>query len=133
MRYSGKAGSVTIGGTAINVAIEKWDLDMKCDAIDTTGMDSAGVKEFIPGLSEWSASCDGMVTGSITGLAVGTVISQFVFASSAQTGAPKFTPSTTSPAGSLIITGLKVTADMKDAVKVSLAFQGSGNLAMGVV
>lgn len=130
-RFSGKAGSISLGG---NVAgLIKWDIDAKAETTDVTGMDSAGVKEFLAGLTEWSGSFEAFPTGSVAAYKPGSEFTTFTFASSATAGAPKFTADATAPAGKIIITGLKVSTDVKGAVQISCSFQGSGNLAYGVV
>ena len=123
-RYSGKAGSIT--NAATNIAVTSWEIDAKGDAIDTTGMDDAGVKEFLAGCTEWSGSFEGFATGTVAGSAPGSAITAGVFASSGTAGAPKLT-------GTGFITGCKVSSAVDGAVKVSCTFQGSGTLTWGVV
>lgn len=130
-RFSGKAGSVNLGGAI--AGITKWDVDAKADAPEVSGMDSAGVKEFIAGLTEWSGSFEGYCTGSPAAFKPGTTFTTFTLASSGTTGAPKFTADATAPAGALIITGLKITTEVKGVVQFSVTFQGSGNLSYGTV
>ena len=126
-RFAGKAGSITVAAT--NIAITSWEIDAKGDAIDVTGMDDAGVKEFLAGLTEWSGSFEGFATGTVAGSVPGTSIAAAVFASSVTAGAPKLT----APALGGFITGLKVSSAVEGAVKVSCTFQGSGALGYGVV
>ena len=124
-RFSGKAGSITNAGT--NIAITSWEIDAKGDAIDVTGMDDAGIKEFLAGLTEWSGSFEGFATGDVATSAAGTALTAPVFKSSATAGAPKLTGT-----GGGIITGCKVSSAVDGAVKVSVTFQGSGALGYGV-
>jgi len=122
-RFSGKAGSVS---GASNTAISSFDIDAQADAIDVTGMDDAGVKEFLAGLTSWSGTFDGYATGSVAAMAPGTTLTACVFASSGTSGAPKLT-------GTVIVTSLKVSSAVDAAVKVSVGFQGTGALTYGVV
>lgn len=130
-RFSGKAGSISLGGSVAGVT--KWDIDAKADTEDVTGMDSAGVKEFLATLTEWSGNFDAFPSGSITAYKPGSEFSTFTFASSGTSGAPKFTADVGPPAGKVIITGLKVSTDVKGVVQISCSFQGSGSLAWGTV
>jgi len=123
-RFAGKAGSITNAGT--NIAITSWEIDAKGDAIDVTGMDDAGVKQFLAGLTEWSGSFEGFAEGTVAASAPGSAITAGVFASSVTAGAPKLT-------GTGFVTGCKVASAVEGAVKVSVTFQGSGALTWGVV
>ena len=123
-RFSGKGGSITNAG--VNIALTSWDIDAKGDAIDVTGMDDAGIKEFLAGVTEWSGSFEGFATGTVDASKPGTAITAGVFASSSSSGAPKLT-------GSGFVTGLKVSSAVDGAVKASVTFQGSGALTYGTV
>lgn len=122
-RYSGKGGSIT--GAGANIAITSWEIDARGDAVDVTGMDSGGAKEFVSGLTEWSGTFEGFATGSLAGSAPGTSVTGAVFKSSAAAGAPKLT-------GNLIITGCRVQTTVEGAVRVTCTFQGTGPLTWGV-
>ncbi len=118
-RQSGKSGSVTFdSGTTLGVT--KWDMDQKCDAVDTTGMDSAGAKEFIPGLTEFSGTFEGNWDGTGAPPMAGAVAAMIL-----DTGASTYDFATA------IITSLKPTVDSKGVVTFSCAFQGSGALVAG--
>ena len=129
-KFSGKAGSITT--IATNIGVTSWEIDYKADAVDVTGMDDAGVKEFIAGLTEWSGSFEGWSTGTVAGSAPGTAIVGAVFASSTTAGAPKLTATGTG-GNAGFITGLKVSTAVEGAVKVSCTFQGSGALTIATV
>ena len=122
-RYAGKSGGITNAGS--NVEFSNWEIDAKGDALDVTGFDSAGKKEFIAGLTEWSGSATGFATGDDTSYSPGTSLAAVVF-SSGSAGAPKLT-------GTIITTGLKVSAAVDGAVTVDLTFQGTGTLTYGTV
>lgn len=122
-RFSGKAGSITTAGS--NAVIAKWDIDAKADILDVTGMDDAGVKEFLAGCTEWSGTCSGFVTGDIATWAPGSAFSAVAFASGS-TGAPKLT-------GNIIISNLKISTAVDQAVTFDASFQGTGTLTYGVV
>jgi len=124
-RFAGKTGSITV--IATNIGITSWEIDAKADAIDVTGMDDAGIKEFLAGVTEWSGSFEGFAGGTVTGSVVGTAITNAVF-SSGGAGSPKLTAT-----GGGFITGLKVSTEVTGAVKVSCTFQGSGALTYSTV
>lgn len=58
MAIAGKDGSVYIGTNKV-AEISSWSLDLGADDIDITSFDSAGWKEFLAGLKEWSGSFEG--------------------------------------------------------------------------
>lgn len=58
MAIAGKDGSVYIGANKV-AEINSWSLDLGADDIDITSFDSAGWKEFLAGLKEWSGSFEG--------------------------------------------------------------------------
>lgn len=123
-RLSGKGGSVSIGGSVLGV--KSWDIDAKGDAVDVTGFDSAGEKEFISGLTEWSgtAECFLDAGGYLASTALGTSVSVSLASSST---APKVTCS-----GTAIVTGWKVSVPVEGAVTLSIAFQGSKTLTCSI-
>lgn len=55
---SGKNGSVMIGTHEV-AEIKSWSLDIGGEELDITDFSSAGYKEFIRGLTEWSGSFEG--------------------------------------------------------------------------
>jgi len=60
MAIAGYGGGVYIGDTPKKVAeIANWSLDMSADDIDITSFDSAGWRERIQGIKEWSGSFEG--------------------------------------------------------------------------
>lgn len=58
MAVAGKGGLVKIGANTV-AEISNWSLDLGADDIDITSFDSAGKKEFLAGLTEWSGSFEG--------------------------------------------------------------------------
>ena len=60
MAIAGYGGGVYIGDTPKKVAeIANWSLDMSADDIDITSFDSAGWRERMQGIKEWSGSFEG--------------------------------------------------------------------------
>jgi len=127
--FSGKAGSVSLTGITTNVDVTSWNINLEGDAIDVTGMSEAGVGAFIGGITRWSGDFEGFATGTIAALVPGATATTFTFASGS-TGAPKYTAGS---GGTVLITGVKCSASVDGAVKVSCSFQGSGVLTPGVV
>lgn len=58
MAIAGTGGSVSTGANKI-AEIANWSLDLGADDIDITSFDSAGWKEYLAGLKEWSGSLEG--------------------------------------------------------------------------
>jgi len=58
MAIAGKGGSFKVGAVVVS-ELSNWKLDINEDTLDTTNFGSAGWKEFIAGLKEWSGSVEG--------------------------------------------------------------------------
>lgn len=58
MALTGKDGSVMLGANRV-AEMKSWSLDLGADDIDVSNFDSAGWKEFLSGLKEWSGSFEG--------------------------------------------------------------------------
>jgi predicted secreted protein len=54
MAISGKTGTVTVGGSA--KCVTEWSVNNSIDRIDVTSTCSAGLRELISGISEWTGS-----------------------------------------------------------------------------
>ena len=121
-RLSGKAGEVKADATvaATVYGVTNWEIDYKGDAIDTTGMDSAGAKVFIGGLTEISGTVecfhesDHELNTDITPAA--TILVELYYA----------TGDASAWHGSAVVTDTKPTVQVDGAVKWSITFQGTG-------
>jgi len=129
-RVAGKAGQVWADAgvpTEADVAlgVTNWELDLKGDAVDTTGMDDAGVKSFIAGLTEGTGSIEAFADGALdTDIVPGTTIGCYLL--NADGDASGWT-------GSAIVTGLKPTVAVDGAVKWSIGVQYSGTIEYAVL
>lgn len=120
-RLSGKSGSASIGGAISNVS--NWEIDYQGDAIDVTGMDSSGAREFIGGLTQWSGtvechldSAQALPTPSGAAVAVSLV-------DSADTGYNTYS-------GNVIVTGIRPRTAVDGNVQCTITFQGTGALSI---
>lgn len=124
-RFAGKTGEVKIAPTGTEEAtvlgVKSWDIDTKGDAVDVTGMDSGGKKEFIPGLTEWSGTAECFIDSEETQILDEIVSGVYVDVIFEITDALTFS-------GSGVITGIKPTVAVDGAVTVSLSLQGSGGI-----
>lgn len=128
VRLSGKAGSVSLGTTpATVVGVTNWSLTYTGEALESTGMDSSGVKTYIPGLTGWSGSCSGhwdtaeaKFVGETPGIRPGAAAATASLLLSA-TGGNLYS-------GSAIITSFGVTAAVDGLVDFTIEFQGTGAL-----
>jgi hypothetical protein len=57
MALAGKNGVVTLGGND-QVKVTRWNLTESKDAVDVTGFDSAGAREYVSGLFGATISCE---------------------------------------------------------------------------
>lgn len=127
-RLAGKAGAFLIDATdpVDPIGVTSWELDYKGEAVDITGMDSSGVKEFIAGLTEAAGTATIFATDDATNPVANTeirpgltcVIWLFHAASDAE-----------SWNGSAIITDVKPTVHVSGAVSYDISFQFTGAIA----
>ena len=121
----GKGGSITWAGTALAIPAEitSWTADSTADVAETTSMAAAGDwKTFLAGFKDWTASIDTIwdsadiqLLTDLGGIAYDLQLEMI------DAGAQVH--------GTAIMTGVTITTDMNDAIKVSFSFQGSGALA----
>lgn len=126
-RISGKAGQVWAdiapgpsSEADVILGVTSWDLDLKGDAVDTTGMDSGGAKEFLPGLTEGTGSVEAFADGTLdTDIRPGTLLHiQLLYADGDTKGW----------FGTAICTGLKPNVQVEGAVKYTIGLQYSGTI-----
>lgn len=123
----------TDGGTTYNPIGELKDvtLTVKQDAIDATSHDSAGWKEFIPGVSEWTAKAEALyidanaTQDAVFNALINKTILKFRLTPKTGSGLEKFE-------GSGIITDWELAGPNTAAAAVSISIQGTGALTKGV-
>ena len=123
-RIHGKNGTVKIESVGL-LGITGWSVDYKSAADDQTGLDSAGVKGFLAGLTEWSGSFtavwdtdEGDIFGAPPVLVVGTTVEVLL---EMEAGGVSYE-------GDAIITGFKPDVAIDSVVKLNADFQGTGVL-----
>lgn len=119
-RIHGKLGSVAFSSYSGGVGITNWSIDYKAAADDATGMDSAGVKEFLAGLTEWSGSFSGEYDSTQGKLAPGGAAASATFTGGSGT--------TIAYTGNIIVTSFKIDSAIDSVIKFSCDFQGTGGL-----
>lgn len=127
-RLAGKAGAFKIDATvpADPVGVTSWELDYKGEAVDITGMDSSGVKEFIAGLTEAAGTATLWATDDAQNPVANTEIRPgltcVVWLFHAATDAASWN-------GNAIITDVKPTVQVSGAVEYNISFQFTGAIA----
>jgi len=111
------------GDGAELVGCTGWSLDIKAAADEITGLDSAGAKEFLDGLTEWS--------GTI-GLVYDAVPADIV--AGAELDLTLYTDKDNDIfyGGSAIVTSFKPTVSTDAVVKLDIDFQGTDELTYPV-
>ena len=130
-KFNGTALLVYIDGVAIGDATTHT-LNVSAAMIDATTKSSAGWKDVLPGLKEWSIDCDGFVAwdategveDSFADLAARTRVT--LKFSTEVTGDARFT-------GTAYITSCNVTAAVEDVVSYTMSFDGDGALTLETV
>lgn len=119
--FSGRTGSVSIGGTS--QPLNQWSLDYKCDAIETTNFSSNGYAEHVYGIRSADISASGPYDGT-AGSQPG-VGDSVAFVLTTATGGPSFTI----PA---VLTSVKIDVDTKDVAKVAYTATSTGEFTITV-
>lgn len=131
--YKAKLYVSTDGGNTYNLVGEVRNLTLRVEAdnIDVTSHDSAGWREFIQGLKQWTATAEALyvdtnaqqdaVYAALTG---GTVIDLRIYAEEAS-GKEQWE-------GEARVTSWELSGPNDDAAVVNLEFQGTGALTKGV-
>lgn len=126
--FNGTSLTVYVAGTAIALS-KSCTLNRNNSMIDTTTKDSAGDKDGIPGLRDWSVSVDGLVgldettnIAYLDGLLTGRTLVSLKFSTN--------TSGDTYWTGNAYITTVSVESPMEAEVSFSAAFEGTGPLAL---
>jgi len=126
-RLAGKICQFQIAAAAVT-GIGTYTIDAKGETADVSGFDSAGAKEFIAGLTDWTMGFDGAVDAASTGLITGAghlqvgatyVVKPYIDAAKFYTG-------------SAICTSVAVKTAVGGAITWSAQFQGTGVLTYPV-
>jgi len=118
---SGINGDVNCTGG--DTSVHNWTVSYAGDALETTDFDdSSGGRSYIPGITNWSGSYDCYYDSGNTKVpgSTGTIILRTGTGDSAL-----FT-------GSIIITGMDVSAPVDGIITQTYTFQGSGTLGTTV-
>ena len=115
-RLSGKAGSVQYAGVAAT-GIKQWSMEHTYEILESTGFDSSGHREYIPGVDDWKGNFAGPKDGAP--LAVGVQVALVLKES--ETAGQRFTGSAI-----LSVGGRTVTVD--GLVEYTYNFVGTGTL-----
>ena len=123
-----KTASITYGGVTI-AKLTGWSLEVNKETVDITNLDSAGWKEFLVDLKDWSISFDGITTRTGTGdyeelLADMIATDTAVAVTIADTGA------STTISGSAFLTSMPLTGAVGDKQTFSGSLQGTGALTI---
>ena len=113
-----KVGANAIGGQ------RGATLNRSGEAIDATTKDSAGWKENLAGLKEWSVDCDGLLVVDDTAydaLETAFMASEAVTIEIAMPSGKKYS-------GSALVTDFPIEAPYDDSVTYSVSFIGTGAL-----
>ena len=127
--YHGKGGALTLGGTAVG-QIREWTMNETVDVVETTTMGDDS-RNYLAGIKGFEGSADVLYMSSDntddTGLAVGEITIGTTYAAIFYPGG---TAGNVSYSGSVIVTGLEVSATFDDVVTASITFQGTGDLTI---
>jgi predicted secreted protein len=123
-----KTAAITYGGVAI-IKLTGWTLEVNKETVDITNLDSAGWKEFLVDLKDWSISFDGLTTRTGNGdyeellvdmLATDTAVAVTITDSDAST----------TISGTAFLTTLPLTGAVGDKQTFSGNLQGTGALSI---
>jgi hypothetical protein len=117
--YSGKLGSISVGGTT--QPLTDWSADMKMEVIETTNFGSSGVATNEAGIASIEISASGPYDGS-AGASPGDSAA-FILSTSSAAGAPAFTVTAR-------ISSIKIDQSVKDVAKISYSATSNGSFTV---
>ena len=126
-KFNGTDILVYVDGVAVAHATSH-SLNVNADMIDATTKSSAGWKDILPGLRDWSIDCEGMVAydaaeGFSEAFAdINSRTQVVVKFSTEETGDKRYT-------GNAYVSSLSSSAPLEDVVTYSLSFTGDGALS----
>ena len=126
-----KTASITYAGTAI-AKLTGWSLEINKETVDITNLDSAGWKEFLVDLKDWSISFDGIVTRGTAGTDndYEELLTDMIATDTAVAVTIADTDASTTISGSGFITSLPLTGAVGDKQTFSGSIQGTGALTV---
>ena len=128
-RMHGKGGKVKVdsdggGSPLIVLGITAWSVDYKCAADDATGMDSAGKKAFLAGMTEWSGSFNGVWDVTETD----TIDNPPLISIGTRLELELWLDDSVDYVGDCLVTSFKPEVATDGIVKISIDFQGTEGL-----
>ena len=126
-KFNGTDILVYVDGVAVAHATSH-SLNINADMIDATTKSSAGWKDILPGLRDWSIDCEGLVAydaaeGFSEAFAdINSRTQVVVKFSTEETGDKRYT-------GNAYVSSLSSSAPLEDVVTYSLSFTGDGALS----
>lgn len=126
-KFNGTDILVYVDGVAVAHATSH-SLNVNADMIDATTKSSAGWKDILPGLRDWSIDCEGLVAydaaeGFSEAFAdINSRTQVVVKFSTEETGDKRYT-------GNAYVSSLSASAPLEDVVTYSLSFTGDGALS----
>lgn len=117
--FSGKTGSLTVGGTA--QPLTDWSIDIKSENIDTTNFGDAGYQTNLAGVGGAEITASGPYDGT-AGSTVGTS-GNFVLATSTDGGAPSYTVAAR-------ISSIKIDVNVKGVAQISYTASSNGTFSI---
>lgn len=111
-------------------SLQSWTLEQAADTIETSAMGTSLTKTFLPGQTSFSGSADALWNDDDTSMeSIQTALS-----SGDTTFFIKLYPVGTSAgdfySGSIVITGVSITASLNSPIGFSFTFQGTGTLTL---
>ena len=111
-------------------SLQSWTLEQAADAIETSSMGTSLAKSFVPGQTSFSGSAEALWNDDDTSMeSIQTALSGgdttfFIKLYPVGTSAGDFY------SGSIVITGVSITASLNSPIGFSFSFQGTGTLTL---
>jgi hypothetical protein len=116
--FSGKTGSLTVGGTA--QPLTDWSIDIKSENIDTTNFSDVGYQTNSAGVGGAEITASGPYDGT-AGASVGASVA-FILVASGDVGAPSITVTAR-------ISSIKVDVNVKGVAQISYTASSNGSFS----
>jgi hypothetical protein len=126
--YSGKTGSVSIGGSA--QPLTDWSLEISSEPVDITNFTSQGYEENMSGITRANITCSGPYDGLISANIgdAGGLVTAFILSTGTTLGASP----TTGPSFTINgrVTSVSISQNVRGVAMVNITAQSNGVLSI---
>lgn len=130
--FNGRLLKIQIGADTVANATN-CTITMATEVFETTSKDSAGNREILPGLAQWSATADLRLDWVDTGWNADDAVAAWKAKTLLTLTATNEVNGDTELSGSAYLTNVEISGPNEDVVMVTLTFEGTGVLSQTTI